>query len=239
MQLLIPEQQAIKILTERLNDLNSNSFNYKVWKSRTVLDLKQIFGPLGDPWLQVSYIDFDTIINSEKSKKLSEGRDTAKGLLNSYIDIIKEYSNTSNKAVLINEQNYQQQYSTLLGKWNKFVPEYNSLLEKHELQCVELEVLANNLKLSETKNQTLKAGIVKSQRNIYFFIALVTFSFLLWTFNSVIKWEWLSLHPKKISLYISFQLLIIFSSLRIITSNKTIKIVDILIAIMIAILSII
>ena len=52
MKIQIPKDQAIKILQDRLDELNNfdlyNKFNPKVWKDRTILDLKQIFGVLGD-----------------------------------------------------------------------------------------------------------------------------------------------------------------------------------------------
>ncbi len=239
MQLLIPKQQAIKILNDRLNELNSYPFNHKVWKSRTLLDLKQIFGVLGDQWLQISSLYFDTAIKSEETKKLNEGRDAARGLLNSYIDFINEYSSSSGKVTQINEQSYQQQYQTLLGKWNKFVPEYNSLLERHELQTAALENALNNLKQSETKNQNVVLVISKFKKWLLFSILLIFFSSLLWSFNSVTKWGWLSEHPKRIALYISFQLLILFSLLRIVTNNKAIKVIDLLIGIALVVLSII
>lgn len=97
----------------------------------------------------------------------------------------------------------------------------------------------NNLDEERNKYLQLEIKHKKFQKWILFIILLITLSAFLWIFNYFVKWSWLSSHPKKAALYISFQLLIIFSLARIITSNKTIKIIDILIAIGIAILSII
>jgi len=85
----------------------------------------------------------------------------------------------------------------------------------------------------------LESRFDKFKRWVLFFSLLTVLSYALWSFNSIIKWNWLSIHPKRIPLYISFQLLIIFSLFRIVTTNKAIKIIDVLIALMIAILSLI
>lgn len=91
----------------------------------------------------------------------------------------------------------------------------------------------------KSKYTKLESRFDKFKRWVLFFSLLTVLSYSLWSFNSIIKWNWLSVHPKKIALYISFQLLIIFSLFRIVTTNKAIKIIDVLIALMIAILSLI
>ena len=72
MKLLIPKDKAIGILRQRMSELNSMNFNPKAWQDRVVLDLQEIF-PLGsNQWLQVSQIQFDTFVTSEKYKVLNE-----------------------------------------------------------------------------------------------------------------------------------------------------------------------
>jgi hypothetical protein len=132
MKLQIDKDRAIKILEDRLRDLNSFDFDPKVWKDRTILDVKQIFGQLSDQWLQVNSIHFDTFVVSDKQKKLQEGKSTARKLLNSYIDFIKEHSSIQQEKAQIEEETFRQKYRELLNDWNEFVPQYNSLLEEHK-----------------------------------------------------------------------------------------------------------
>lgn len=238
MTLFIPKEQAIKILKERRDEVSSFNFNHKVWKARTLLDLKQIFGTLSDQWVQVSAIHFDTHISSEKFQVLQEGCQAAIGHLNSYIDFIDEYYKAVNKEQP-KVQNFQEQYSTLLEKWKKVIAEYNSLLKKYEALIDEKEQVSVELINANAENTKTKSRISKFKRLLLFFSLLTILSLFLWSFNSIINWNWLTVHPKRTSLYISFQLLIIFSLLRIVTSSKAIKIIDVFIALMIAILAII
>lgn len=130
MKLNIPKSDAIRIIQDRLKDLNAFDFDPKVWKDRTVLDLKQIF-PTYDQWLQVSHIQFDTFVSSEKTRTLEQGKVTAKKLLNSYIDYINQHSAIQENKRQQIEESYEDRYKKLLTKWNELVPEYNELLTKH------------------------------------------------------------------------------------------------------------
>ena len=91
MKLRLPKSDAIRIIQNRLKDLNAFDFDAKVWKDRTLIDIKQIFFTL-DQWLQVYNIEFHTYIDSEKRKVLEQGKITAKKLLESYIDFINDHS---------------------------------------------------------------------------------------------------------------------------------------------------
>jgi hypothetical protein len=141
MKLHIDKDRAIKILEDRLRDLNSFDFDHKVWKDRTILDLKQIFGQLSDQWLQVNSIHFDTFVVSDKQRKLQEGKTTGRKLLNSYIEFIKEHSSIQQEKAQIEEETFRQKYRELLNDWNEFVPQYNSLLEEHKNTQEETESL--------------------------------------------------------------------------------------------------
>jgi hypothetical protein len=172
MRLLVPKEKAIKIISERISDLNSSNFNPKAWQDRTVIDLKEIF-PLGSTqWLQVSQIHFDTFITSEKSKVQKEAKETARQLLISYIDFIENFSETHFQKPIIVEDNYQLKYTNLLYEWNKLVPDYNKLVED-EIKLRD-ENLTKELEL-ENINQEMK----RIQDNSILFDKL--------TFNKLIK----------------------------------------------------
>jgi hypothetical protein len=51
-------------------------------------------------------------------------------------------------------------------------------------------------------------------------------SAILWSFNDWLKWTWLSAHPKKTALYLSFQMVIIFVVTLCFTKGKRAKIVE-------------
>lgn len=64
------------------------------------------------------------------------------------------------------------------------------------------------------------------KKKLYTVIFLVLASFILWTFNALVKWSWLTNHPKKIAIYLSFQLAIIFTAALFFTSNKQIRFIE-------------
>ncbi len=55
---------------------------------------------------------------------------------------------------------------------------------------------------------------------------LIIASYILWTFNSRAKWQWLTDHPKRIPLYLSVQSVIILISALILTNNKQGKFIE-------------
>lgn len=130
MKLNVPKEDAIRIINERLRDLNSFDFDPKVWKDRTVIDFKQIF-PSFDQWLQVAKIQFDSFIERDKAKTLEDGKVTAKKLLNSYIDFVQQHTTIRTKEREIVETSYKDKYRELLSEWNELVSEYNDLLSRH------------------------------------------------------------------------------------------------------------
>jgi len=154
MNLQIERDIAIKILEDRLRDLNSYDFDSKVWKDRTILDIKQIFGQYSDQWLQVSSIHFDTFVTAEKQKKLIEAKATGKKLLSSYIDFINEHSNIQQEKAQIEDETLRQKYRELLNDWNDFVPQYNNLLKEHKNTQQEKESLYE--KITELELQLSK-----------------------------------------------------------------------------------
>jgi hypothetical protein len=158
MNLKIPKDKAIQILRQRIAELSEHSFTPKAWKDKTENDLKEIF-PLGSTqWLQISTIQFDTYITSDKQRVLQEGKDTGRRLLNSYIEFIENYSEIAEQRQAIKESNYQDKYNKLLGKWNELAPQWNELLEKHQ------SVLGENNAKDETI-EGLQNEIVQITKN--------------------------------------------------------------------------
>lgn len=169
MKLNLSADQAVKILEDRIAEIEVYGFDSKVWKARTVLDLREIF-PIGSmQWLEVSHITFETYIDSSKAKVMREGKQTAKKLLNSYIEFIKDYSKVTEVKKVITEKSYEQQYSELLTKWNSLVPEYNQLLENNESQLdinngylQEIEV--RNKEIDRIKKETIQIDNVSFKK---------------------------------------------------------------------------
>ena len=81
--------------------------------------------------------------------------------------------------------------------------------------------LQSKLDLIAAKKSNLKKGIL-------FWGLLILSSGLLWSFNLLISWKWLEIHPKKIAIYLGFQLLIVLLSVRILKKNRAIDIVTII-----------
>lgn len=130
MELLIPKDKAIKILQDRLAEINHFDFNPKAWKSKTENDLQEIF-KFGLQWLQISNISFDTFITAEKNKALNEGKDTARKLIASYIEFIQEHSRIAEEKQIMNEKYYEEKYDNLVVDWNNLVPSYKALEKKY------------------------------------------------------------------------------------------------------------
>ena len=150
MKLNIHPEQAIKILRDRIKEIDSYNFNPKAWKDKTENDLREIF-PLGLQWLQVSQIHFDTYITSERAKVLAEAKDTARQLISSYIDHIIEYSRIAEHKQIVKEKDYEQKYIDLLNEWNELVPDYNKLIKKYDDQQTTNEGLLKLLKKKTKK----------------------------------------------------------------------------------------
>ena len=161
MKLNVPKDKATKILRERLGELTSFNFNPKAWKDRTELDLKEIF-PLGSmQWLQVSQINFTTLITSEKHRVLKEGIDTAKQLIESYIDFIEQYANINEQRQIIPEDNIRDKYSNLLNEWNALVPDYQELAKKYELTLSDIDFKDKEIESVKEEMENIKKNTIQ------------------------------------------------------------------------------
>jgi hypothetical protein len=82
----------------------------------------------------------------------------------------------------------------------------------------------SHLMLEELKITNVGTGI--SFLRIIISISFLLASYILWTFNSRVKWQWLADHPKRIPLYLSVQSVIILISALILTNNKQGKFIE-------------
>lgn len=190
MKLLIPADQAIQILQARLADIDAYNFNPKAWKDRTENDLREIF-PLGSmQWLQVSQIKFDTFVTSEKSKVLTEGKDTARQLISSYVDFINQYSKIAQQKQVIKEKDYEQKYIDLLKDWNDLVPGYNDLIQKYDDQLTSSEGLLETIEAKDIEIERIKSETIQLDNVSFAKLTKAFFNLPVWqivtTFSAII-----------------------------------------------------
>lgn len=190
MNLKIPKEKAINILEDRLSEIDNFNFNSSAWKNKTENDLREIF-PLGSTqWLQISNIKFDTYISSEKQKVLNEGKNTARQLVQSYIDFINQYSEINEERQIIRDNNLEEKYNSLLNDWNKLAPDYNKLLKDLDNQLTKNESLVNEIdnrdsEINRIKNETIQldnvsfAKLFKAFTNLKFLQIISFFSIVI------------------------------------------------------------
>ncbi len=109
MDLKISPNKALKRLEKRLIEIDSHNFDPYSWKEITKNELQEIFGVSDSKHLQISALRFTTPLPSEKLSALNKGKEQAKQFLNSYIDLIKEYS-------AIEQENYSESEKLLKRK---------------------------------------------------------------------------------------------------------------------------
>lgn len=161
MKLNIPAEKAIKILRNRLGEIDGYGFNPKAWKDQTENDLREIF-PIGSiQWLQVSGINFETFVTSEKPKVLAEGKDTAKKLIASFIEFISEYSTIAEEKQIIKNKDFEQKFYDLIKKWNDLVPGYNSLVNKYDDQLTTAQGLLENIQTKDQEIERIKSETIQ------------------------------------------------------------------------------
>jgi hypothetical protein len=161
MNLLIPADDAIQILQARLGEIDAYNFNPKAWKDRTENDLREIFSLGSMQWLQVSQIHFDTFVTSEQAKVLAEGKETARQLIASYIDFIRQHSQITLKKKIIKEKDYEQKYNDLLKNWNELVPGYNELIKKYDDQLTSSGGQLETINALETEIERIKSETIQ------------------------------------------------------------------------------
>ena len=185
MKLLIPPEKAIEILQTRHREIDSYGFNPKAWKSKTENDLREIF-PLGSmQWLQISQISFDTYVTSEKAKVLAEGKDTAKQLISSFIDFIKQYSKLAQEREIIKENDYQQKYVELLKEWNELVPDFNKLIKDYDEQLTKSSDLLDTIDARNTEIERIKSETIQLDNVSFSKLSKAFFNLPVWQIVAV------------------------------------------------------
>jgi hypothetical protein len=121
--------------------------------------------------------------------------------------------------------------------WND---SYTKLLTVSQAMLDEVQFPFENI--SNTAHPVNDKQIIEKAKanKVYATYCLIFSSFILWSFNYILNWHWLTNHPKKISIYLSLEVAIIFISLLFFTNNKQIRFVEwfsIAIAIALAIIS--
>jgi hypothetical protein len=88
--------------------------------------------------------------------------------------------------------------------------------------------LTTEIELKNAKNEEF----IHFKNWIIFVGGVAILSIFLWTFHLIIHWHWLEGHPRKVGIYISFQMVIIFAMLPIAPFEKWDKKIDFIIAIL-------
>ncbi len=161
MRLLIPKENAIKILQNRISELDNYNFNVEAWKERTVLDLKEIFPPGSTQFIKIQFLRFDTYVSSEKLKVFEEAKRTAKEILNSYILFIEEHSRVAEDRKVVREKDFEEKYSDLMKDRNEIVTEYNALIKSYEEQLETDSELLDQIENLRTQIESIRRDTIQ------------------------------------------------------------------------------
>lgn len=149
MQLLIPKEEAVSILNDRIRELWKSEFNSKVWLNTTIIDIKQIFGTFSDQHNQMSIVNFETSFSELRNKVLLEAKTTSEGLLRSYVNQIEKYSKIELQRKATVEGGFQRKYQAL-------VTEYTNEIQKHvNSNEIQTTLKTENLNLSKELDDAL------------------------------------------------------------------------------------
>lgn len=158
MKLLLPKENAIKIIEDRIAGIHELNFNAEAWKERTVLDLKEIFPPGSMQFLKIEFLRFDTYIEANKTKVMTDTKHNAEEILKSYVEYIKEHSKVAEEKKAITEKDFEDKYYELLKDWNELVPDYKKIVNDYSREMD----LTNEL-LDKTENLTNQIEILKKE----------------------------------------------------------------------------
>lgn len=146
MQLKIPKDKAIEILEKRKSEIDSNTFEPKVWQHTTEDNLKDIFGGLDFKWTQISQITFDTHWPDFKVDVLAKGKTQAKKYIDSYIEQINEFTEIQNSIVEDNERYFEQENKALKLQMMEAISNANVILEDRNKILSDLNSKNNEIK---------------------------------------------------------------------------------------------
>lgn len=110
-----------------------------------------------------------------------------------------------------------------IENWNG---SYRSLLTISQALLDEVQLPSGHVSILNPTSFKIQKFTSDKKKKLYAAIFLTLASFILWTFNALVKWSWLTNHPKKIAIYLSFQVAFIFTSSLFFTSNKQIRFIE-------------
>ena len=226
--------ELIKLLINHVDEIVAIQYNRNYAKAE---ELYQRTKTIASKYFQREYYSMELI--GVRFKPVAEGAWTTESDYKAawYDGIVK--INSISKAMI---DNLKLQPVQTVQVPNPLLIEQANKIKAYEKKVAELENRYSELEnaYSQLRSQNLIRidRIHRIKKYSLFLILLIISSTLLWSFNSYLHWEWLSKHPKRVPLYISFQLLILLSLLRIVTKNKVIKTLDWILAIFIGLLSI-
>jgi arsenate reductase-like glutaredoxin family protein len=146
----IPKERAIQLLNHRINELSNYGIDMKAWKSRTILDVEQIFGRGSTQVITAIHIDTLDFGDPEKLNKIKRN---CKQTLQGFINHINDFDIINKEKVEISEQEFKTKYQDLLKDWNDLVPDYNKLIKDfnqlhkdHDQLITENSMLKDKLK---------------------------------------------------------------------------------------------
>jgi hypothetical protein len=152
MKILIPPNDAIGILNECLKGLSTIYFNPKVWQANTITHVNEIFGPITQQSNQISFLVFETPVQSMQAKVLGEAKATAGGLILSFIEQIELYSKIQLRNDSITQSSFEKKYLDLTVRCQDQARKYTELKN--------LEITLSN------SNKSLTIQLEESKRRI-------------------------------------------------------------------------
>lgn len=150
MKILIPPNDAIGILNECLKGLSTIYFNPKVWQANAITHVNEIFGSYTQQSNQISFLVFETPVQSLQAKVLGEAKATAGGLILSFIEQIELYSKIQLQNDSISQSSFEKKYVDLMVRSQDQAKKYG------DLKKMELNLSESNKSLTLQLNESKK-----------------------------------------------------------------------------------
>lgn len=146
--ILIPNNRAIELLQNRLNELNRPGTDLEAWKNRVLIDVEGIFGKRSSQWFAI----FSTsTLHFDKPEKINQITTTFSQTISGYIQYIRDFHIINQEKVELSEEEYKKKYLALLEKWNELVPDYNKLVEDYQTLHKEHDEALTEIKMLQEK----------------------------------------------------------------------------------------
>ncbi|SDP22408.1 hypothetical protein SAMN05428975_0767 [Mucilaginibacter sp. OK268] len=153
----IPKQKAIKLLNDCIFDLD-NSFDEKVWKSKTEHEVKAIFGVLDMRHLEISQLRFGSIVGVSSIDQINRSKETAKKLVQSYISFIEEHIPDPVQAAIA-QPTWETKYNKLQTQYAQIQNSNSQLAEKVKANNLTIAQLQTDLAEKDAEIQRLKDSV--------------------------------------------------------------------------------